>query len=199
MYRYLSWSAFFSLSLCLSLCPGILSVNLRVYVRFLIPILFVSRCLWMRVAVSDYIMTYCRYNISVRLFWFVFLTLLFCECFYTCSAILTLILLTCIGTSLDPRLSLSFSLSVSVSEYIIRNLHVCEQTRSARSACNSAMEDGFFIFFILPVYVRLLISVSFSLLCVNVCTSVQLYYDWLYVHILLFFRLVILFLSEYPY
>ncbi len=36
----------------------------------------------------------------------------------------------------------SFSLSVSVSEYIsISNLHVFEQTRSARSAFNSAMED----------------------------------------------------------
>ena len=173
MYRYLSWSAFFSLSLCLSLCPGILSVNVRVYVRFLIPILFVSRCLWMRVAVSDYIMTYCRYNISVRLFWFVFLTLLFCECFYTCLAILTLILLTCIGTSLDPRLSLSFSLSVSVSEYIIRNLHVCEQTRSARSACNSAMEDGFFFtfFFCLYAYVSWFLFLSLSCVWMSVPVS----------------------------
>ena len=36
VYRYLSWSAF--LSLCLSQCPGILLVNMRVYVRLLIRI-----------------------------------------------------------------------------------------------------------------------------------------------------------------
>ena len=35
--------------------------------------------------------------------------------------------------------------------------------------------------------------------CMNVCTSVQLYYDLLYVYILFFFALVILFLSEYLY
>ena len=61
-----------------------------------------------------------------------------------------------------------------------------------------------FDFLILRVYVRLLISdfrflfLSLSLY-MNVCSSVQLCYDWLYVDILLFFALVTLFLSEYPY
>ena len=62
-------------------------------------------------AVSDYIMTDCRCKCTPldSCFW-----LFFSECFYPCSAILTLILLTCIGTSLDPLLSLYFSVCVSV-------------------------------------------------------------------------------------
>ena len=45
----------------------------------------------------------------------------------------------CIDTSLHVFLSLclSFSVFVSVSEYIIGNWYVCDQSRSARSACNT--------------------------------------------------------------
>ena len=44
-----------------------------------------------------------------------------------------------------------------MSECIIGNLHVCEQARSARSACNITLEN---VFFILLLYVRLFISLS---------------------------------------
>ena len=47
---------------------------------------------------------------------------------------------TYIGTSLISRYCLSFPLAFSVSGYIIDNLHVCEQARSGRSVCNSALE-----------------------------------------------------------
>ena len=85
-----------------------------------------------------------------------------------------------------------------MSEYIIRNLHVWEQTRTARSAGNSAIEDWVLI----CNYACISTSLHFCFflsLCMNVCTIVQLYYDSLYVYILLFFALVILFFSEYPY
>ena len=162
---------------------------------------FVSLCLWMRVAVSDYIMTECRckckpldssfwlafsLNVSIRVrpcwHWF---------CWRTC-----LDLLISIGTSLDPRWSLSLSLCLFQCPSILSVICVCEQTRSARLACNSAKEDWFFIYlFNVYTYVASFLFVSLSF-CMNICTSVQLYYDSLYVYILLFFALVILFLSE---
>ena len=97
----------------------------------------------------------------------------------------------CIGTSLHPHLflSLSFSVSVSVSEYIISNLYVCDQSRSARSACNSAIEILFYNFYLCVCYVRLLISTSFTLsiseclyqcpviLCLIVCACTSLHRD----------------------
>ena len=127
MYWYLSWSAFLSLFLCLSQYPEILLSCIR---TSLDSYFFVSLSLWMRVAVSDYIMTdwRCKCTHLDSCFW-----LFFSECFYPCSALLTLIKWSAF---------VSFSMSMSVSEYIIHNLHVCEQTRSAR---NSAMEDWFLI------------------------------------------------------
>ena len=69
-------------------------------------------------------------------------SLCFSEGFYYWWAIIIVTDCTGIGTYLDPRLSLSlcFFLSVSVSEYIISNLHVCEQARSGRSVGNNALE-----------------------------------------------------------
>ena len=91
----------------------------------------------------------------------------------------------CIDTSLHVFLSLclSFSVFVSVSEYIIGNWYVCDQSRSARSACNthykrlqsliqnhmpvcgenSAIDNLFLIISLCVCYVRLLVSISFSL------------------------------------
>ena len=113
-----------SFSLSVSMSGYIISKSARLRTS-LDSDFFVSLCLWMRVAVSDYIMTVfrCKCTPLDSSFW-----LLFSECFCPWSAILTLSLMMYIATSLDLRLSLSFSLSVSVSEYIIRNLHVCEQT-----------------------------------------------------------------------
>ena len=92
--------------------------------------------------VSGYTITHCRCICTSPDSTF---SLCFSECFYYCSAIIIVTDCTCIGTSVDPHLSLSLSLSLSVpvSDYIIGNLHVCEQARPARSACNSAIENGF--------------------------------------------------------
>ena len=81
----------------------------------------------------------------------------------------------CPSLSLSLCLRVRFSLSVSVSEYIIGNFHVCEQSRSARSSCNSAILRLIFDLLILRVYVRLLISVSFSLFvyeCLYPCPAI---------------------------
>ena len=99
---------------------------------------FLSHCLWMCVAVSGCFITHCKFicmslDPCLSLFVWIFLCL-FSYVVTNC---------TCIGTSLGPRSSLSFSLSVSVSEYIISNFLVCEQARSARPACNSAIENSF--------------------------------------------------------
>ena len=67
-----------------------------------------------------------------------------------------------IGTFVDLRSSRSFFLFVSVFGYIIGNLHVCEQLRSAHSVCNSAIES-FVYYFILHAYVHHLSCISFSL------------------------------------
>ena len=85
---------------------------------------------------------------------------------------------TCIGTSLDPRFSLSLSLSVSVSEYIIGTFHVCEEARPARPVCNSAIENSFFFVFNFCVYtyVSWFVFLSFSF-ALNVCTSFRMYFD----------------------
>ena len=121
---------------CLYQCSAMLSLIVRVLVPLLIRIsisfslslsvsgnitgksacirtsldsyFFVSLSLWMRVAVSDYIMTDCRCKCTHldSCFW-----LFFSECFYPCSSILTLILVgESVNASLDLRLSLSLSL-----------------------------------------------------------------------------------------
>ena len=83
---------------------------------------------------------------------------------------------TCIGTSPDPRFSLSLSLppsisvclSVSVSGYITGNFHVYEQVRSAQSWCNSGIEnyDDDFLF----IFSFACMRTSFgSYLCLSIC------------------------------
>ena len=94
---------------------------------------FVSLCFWMCEAVSDYIIAYCRCKCtSLDSRWSLsFLS----ECFYPCPAILSLWVYRYVSSS--PFVSLSLSVSVSVSECIIGNSYVCDQSRSARSACNT--------------------------------------------------------------
>ena len=120
-------------------------VNLRVYDRLLIGIslsLFVSECvkqcptiLSLIVGVSVHLLIrvshslFCR-NVSIRV-------RLYCLRFYVYRYV---------SSSPFVSHSLSLSVSVSVSEYIFGNLYVCDQSCSARSACNSAIENLFLIF-----------------------------------------------------
>ena len=90
-------------------------------------------------------------------FWSEFLSFCFSEGFYYCSAIIIEADCTCMGTSLDPPLSLS--LFVTASGYIIGNWHVYEQARSAQSVCKCAVH----LFVFLHVYVCLFIRIYFSL------------------------------------
>ena len=130
VYSYVSWSAFVSVFLCLSQCPRILSVILRVYLCHLIHVflsLFVSECVYQCPAILSFILgVYVRLLIRVShsLFLWIFPSVsdyIVIDC-------------TCIGRSLDP--CCSNSLSVSVSGYIICNLHVREETFWSRSVCN---------------------------------------------------------------
>ena len=132
---------------------------------------FLSHFVWMCLPVSGYTITYCgciyvRLLIRVSLSVFLWRILLlfsynFCDWFYVYRYI-----------SLSPHvLSLTFSLFVSASGYIIGNLHVY---RSAHSMCNCAID--FFSLFMLRVYVRLLIRIAFPSSCLNVCSSLRIYY-----------------------
>ena len=140
LQRYVSWSAFLCLFLSVSVSPYIFA-NCTCIRTSLDSYFFLSLCLWMCVAVSGCVITHRRFTCTsldpcLCLFVWIFLSL--------CGYVLTNC--TCKGTSLDPRFCLCFSLSVSESEYIIDNFLVCEQTWSARKACNSAVENSFFPF-----------------------------------------------------
>ena len=94
---------------------------------------FLSHSVWMCLPVSGYTTTHCRCictSLDPSFY------LCFSEDFYYCSAINCLTDCTCICTSLDPP----FSLTLSASGYIIDNLHVYEQARSAHSPCNCAID-----------------------------------------------------------
>ena len=89
-----------------------------------------------------------------------------------------------------------------MSGYIAGNLHVYEQVRSAQSGCNSGPEnyydDVYFIFSF--VCIQFLVSLgSYLCLCLflNVSNGVRLYYDSLYVYILLCIVFVCVFRTEY--
>ena len=125
VYSYVSWSAFFSVFLCLSQCPRILSLILRVYLCHLIHVflsLFVSECVYQCPAILSFILgVYVRLLIRVShsLFLWMF------------PSVLGYIVIdcTCIGRSLDP----CFSHSLSLFGYIIGNLHECEEALWSRS------------------------------------------------------------------
>ena len=110
----------------------------------------------------------------------------------------------CVCLSLS--LSLFFSLFFSAFWYIINNLYVHEQSRSAHSMCNCAIDFVLFCCCCVYTYVSWVLSVS---LCLNVCSYIithcrckcafldpcfsisfslnvfiraRLYWDWLYVY-----------------
>ena len=156
--------------------------------------------------------------------WSVFLSLFFYDCLCLCSAILSLIVR--VRLLFSVLVYLSIPLSLSLSGYIIGNLHVCEQASSARSVCSSAVEniciiinsasirtflDSYFCLSLFDsecpfqcpdmyVHMRLLmILFFFSSLCIH-CSSVQLYCHWLLVYIFVSWSVFLsLFLFEYLY
>ena len=96
-------------------------------------------------------------------------SLCFSEGFYYCLAINCVTDCTCICTSL--------SLSLWASGYIIGNLHVYEQARSVRSACNCAIYIFFFSSFCVDTF-SLFVFVSwfiFLSLCLWMCVAVSGY------------------------
>ena len=119
------------LSFSLSQCPGILLVNLRVYVRLLIGIslsLFVSECVKQCPTILSLIVGVSQCTSLDSCCSLSFLS----ECFYPYSAILSLI----VGVQLRlfiPICRPLFLCVFSVSEYIICNSYGCDQSRSARS------------------------------------------------------------------
>ena len=156
----------------------------------------------MSVTVSGYIMTHCK---SIYVFALRF-------CLYFSQNICVSVWLYChwlyvyvyvswsvfTGTSLDPRFSLSFSLSVSVFGYII-----------GKSACIRTSVDSYF-FVSLCLWMCVAVSDYISSQCRCKCTSldsyvslssslnvfirVWLYWHWLYVYMYVFWCV---FLSEY--
>ena len=149
MYRYLSSSKFISVYLfpCLSQCPGILLVNLRVYVRLLIGIslsLFVSQCVKQCPTILSLIV-----GVTVHLLIRIAHSLFFpSECFYPCSVIIVSDSM-CIGTSLHPRLSLSLSLSLCLSQcqsiLLVISMYVINRVQLNQRVI-SAIEKLFLIF-----------------------------------------------------
>ena len=125
VYRYLSASKFLSVSMSWYIIgkPACIRTSLDWY-------FFVSLCLCMCEAVSDYIIAHCRCKCT-SLDSCCSLSFL-SECFYPYSAILSLI----VGVQLRlfiPICRPLFLCVFSVSEYIICNSYGCDQSRSARS------------------------------------------------------------------
>ena len=180
VYRYVSWPSFLSLFLSVSvtsyiignfmymnnrvqLSQGVIALSKFVYACLFYSYFCLSRCLWMSVTVSGYIMTHCmsiyvffalhlclsfclNICISVGLYchwlyvyvyvsWSVFLSLFLSQCLIECSAIL----------SLFVRVRVYLLIHVSLS------LSICLSQRSGILSVN------------LRVYVRLLIRISLSL------------------------------------
>ena len=104
-------------------------------------------------------------------------SLCFSEGFYYCSAINCVTDCTCIGTSVEPLWSLSLSLCLSESGYIIDNVHEYEQARSAHSACNCAIYIYIYYFLLLHfAWIRTSLDSYFFLsLCLGMCVAVSGY------------------------
>ena len=105
---------------------------------------------------------------------------------------------TCIGTSLDPGFSLSFSLYLSQCPGILSVICMYVNQRDQLAAQRViALKKNHVSFLSLRVYVRLLIRIFSFSFAVNVCTSFQIHFDSLYVHTRLWVVFVSLFLLEY--
>ena len=150
---------------------------------------------------------------------------LLCNCSYLSSAILSLIVQIEVRLLFRVFVHLSFPLSFWVSGYIIDNLHVCDQARSNRSVCSSALENlciiinstctsidsdydlslwlwmsiplsGYIVTDCMCIYVFWsCLFFSFSL---YICSSVRLFCDSLYVYMpRLLIRVSLSLVSEY--
>ena len=112
VYRYLSASKFLSVSMSWYIIgkPACIRTSLDWY-------FFVSLCLCMCEAVSDYIIAHCRCK-SVYISWFVLLTLFFVGRFLSVVGYIVSDC-RCIGTSLHPRFSLFLCVCLSVRVYYL--------------------------------------------------------------------------------
>ena len=114
--------------------------------------LFIFECVFQCPNILSFIL-----GVYVRLMIRVSVSLL-CNCSYLSSAILSLIVRIEVRLLFRVFVHLSFPLSFWVSGFTIDNLHVCEQARSSRSVCSSALEN-----------VCIIIN--------SACTSIDSYYD----------------------
>ena len=146
MYRYVPYSfMFLSVSFCLNVFT-----NVWLYYHC---ILYYTILYYMYVSWSEF--------------------LCFSEGFCYCSAITTVTDCSCIGTSVDPCLSLSLSFSFCVCQCPGILSVICMYVNK----CNQLNPRLRFIYFIFCVYTYVSWFVFLSLpLSLNVCTSLRLYY-----------------------
>ena len=153
--------------------------------------LFLSFCLWMCIAVSNYIIIHswciCRSLDSC-------FSLAFSLIFYICVQLYCHWLYVYRYVSYSAFLSISHSLCLSQCPgYIISNLHGCEQARSAQSVCNIALKTVCIIFNILNfgyiptslhsyfcLYLWLWMSVPVSGYVMIHCMCIYVAWSWLF-------------------
>ena len=192
---YVSWFLFLSLSLCTNVCTRVKlhydSLYVHILLFFALVILFLSGYTYSYIRIycdsflrvdirllirilsvfpldaSVSFQLYCHGLSRVQLIVYIYVRLywLYVYRYFSYSAFLSVFLSLCL---------------CQCPGYIIGNLHVCEQARSARSVCNRALE-----------------TVCNSIVnSAYIPTSLRSYF-WLYVHIRRLIVFIFLFLSEY--
>ena len=165
VYSVVLWFVFLSMFLSVSV-NGCITANIPCICPSLYPFFCLSFCLWMCIPFTWFL-------VYMYVTWSVFLSLLFCDCLYLWSAILSLIVRIYICLLFCVFVYLSFPLCFWVSGYMTDNLRVCEQARSGRSVCNSSLENLCIIinsacidsYFYLPLWLWRSVPVSG---CVNI-------------------------------